>query len=91
METDAIPGNRACRCRIVACLEAPPVRLVTRRPFSTSMTQRTLLIAILVLVAGLLRIFGARIKLVIEKYFDVLALLFLLLLVGGFVALKYLH
>lgn len=37
------------------------------------------------LVAGLLRLFGHRIALLIEKYFDILSLLFVVLLVGGFV------
>jgi membrane protein YqaA with SNARE-associated domain len=41
------------------------------------------------LVAGLLRLFGQRIKAFIEKYFDILSLLFVILLVGGFVVIKY--
>jgi membrane protein YqaA with SNARE-associated domain len=43
------------------------------------------------LVAGLLRAFGEPIARFIEKYFDILAILFLLLLVGGFFALRYLR
>ena len=41
------------------------------------------------LVAGLLRLFGQRISHAIEKYFDIFSLLFVILLVGGFFALKY--
>ena len=41
------------------------------------------------LVAGLLRLWGPRIKVLLDKYFDVLSLLFLALLVLGFVAIKY--
>jgi membrane protein YqaA with SNARE-associated domain len=41
------------------------------------------------LVAGLLRLFGRPIRDFIEKYFDLLALLFLVLLVGGFAVLKW--
>jgi len=40
------------------------------------------------LVAGLLRLFGTRIKDVIEKYFDLLSLAFVILLVLGFVAIR---
>lgn len=42
------------------------------------------------LVAGLLRIFGERISRFIEKYFDLLSLAFMALLIGGFLAIKYL-
>jgi membrane protein YqaA with SNARE-associated domain len=42
------------------------------------------------LVAGLLRIFGAKMSGFIEKNFDRLSLAFAALLIGGFVALKYL-
>lgn len=41
------------------------------------------------LVAGALRIFGKRIEETIEKYFDILSLIFVILLVGGFLLLKY--
>lgn len=43
------------------------------------------------LVAGALRIFGEKIEKSIEKYFDILSIIFILLLVGGFLALKYLR
>jgi membrane protein YqaA with SNARE-associated domain len=43
------------------------------------------------LVAGLLRVFGRKISDSIEKYFDILSLLFLGLLIGGFLAIKYLR
>ncbi|MBU0880990.1 MAG: DedA family protein [Candidatus Omnitrophica bacterium] len=41
------------------------------------------------LVAGSLRLFGRKIEAVIEKYFDILSILFVLLLVGGFFLLKH--
>lgn len=42
------------------------------------------------LVAGLIRIYGAKIQTFIEKYFNLLTILFLILLIGGFALLKYL-
>ena len=42
------------------------------------------------LVAGLLRVFGAHIRRLLEENFDRAALLFLVLLIGGFVLLRYL-
>jgi len=42
------------------------------------------------LVAGLIRIFGAKIQIFIEKYFNLLTIAFVVLLAGGFFALKYL-
>ena len=42
------------------------------------------------LVAGLMRIFGPKITPFIEKYFNWLALLFTILLIGGFVVIRYL-
>ncbi len=41
------------------------------------------------LVSGLIRIFGAKITPFVDKYFNWLALLFAALLVGGFIAIKY--
>ena len=41
------------------------------------------------LVAGLMWFFGERIVKFIDKYFNILSIVFTLLLVGGFVALKY--
>lgn len=43
-----------------------------------------------VLVAAILRIFGAPVRRTLEKHFDVAALTFLVLLVGGFVVLRVL-
>lgn len=43
------------------------------------------------LVAGLLRLFGAPVRKFIDKYFDWLALAFVVLLAGGFLALRYLR
>jgi membrane protein YqaA with SNARE-associated domain len=43
------------------------------------------------MVAGAIYLFGAQVKALIEKYFDWLAWVFLILGVGGFVAIKYLR
>ena len=40
------------------------------------------------LVAGMIRYFGPPVRLFIEKYFNLLSILFMILLVGGFVLLK---
>lgn len=42
------------------------------------------------LVAGLLRLYGSTIKKTLEKYFNLLTLIFMLLLIGGFLLLKLL-
>lgn len=42
------------------------------------------------LVAWLLKKYGARMKIFIEKHLGMLSILFLLMLIGGFVAIKYL-
>jgi membrane protein YqaA with SNARE-associated domain len=42
------------------------------------------------LEAALIFLFGARIKNFIDKYFNILSILFFILLVGGFIAVKYL-
>lgn len=42
------------------------------------------------LVAGFVYLFGKRAKELIDKYFDILTILFTVLLIGGFVLLKYL-
>jgi membrane protein DedA with SNARE-associated domain len=42
------------------------------------------------LVAGLLRAFGPPIRVFLEKHFDAMALLFLALLVGGFLVIRWL-
>lgn len=42
------------------------------------------------LVSGLLYLFGPPMKRLIDKYFDILCVVFVLLLVGGFAAIKYL-
>ncbi len=41
------------------------------------------------LVAAILRIFGPTVRALIEKHFDLAALLFLVLLLGGFLLLRY--
>jgi membrane protein YqaA with SNARE-associated domain len=42
------------------------------------------------IVAALLRIYGRRISDTLEKYFDVFALAFMVLLIGGFIVVRYL-
>ncbi|MFC1501168.1 YqaA family protein [Elusimicrobiota bacterium] len=41
------------------------------------------------IVSGALRIFGEKIEKSIEKYFDILSIAFIALLIGGFILLKY--
>jgi len=41
------------------------------------------------LVAGALRLFGKKIQDKIEKYFDIFSIAFIILLIGGFLLLKY--
>jgi len=41
------------------------------------------------IVGGLIRVFGDKIQAFIEKYFDILAVAFVILLIGGFVVIKY--
>ena len=41
------------------------------------------------IVGGLIRVFGEKIQAVIEKYFDILVVVFTILLIGGFVVIKY--
>ena len=41
------------------------------------------------LIGGLIRVFGARIRTFIEKYFEMLLLIFLILLVGGFFSIQW--
>lgn len=40
-------------------------------------------------IGGLIRVFGAQIRVFIEKYFEILSILFLILLVGGFFLLRW--
>ena len=42
------------------------------------------------LIGGALRVFGPSVKQILEKYFDLFSILFLVLLVGGFVLIKLL-
>ena len=42
------------------------------------------------IIAGLLRVFGEKISEAIDKYFDILSLVFTALLIGGFFAIKFL-
>ncbi len=69
----------------------PPVRKKTR-PESTKRNRgvfQTLLVFVVsVLVINAL--FGARVRETLERHFDLAALLFLILLLGGFVVLRVL-
>tara|TARA_B100000029_G_scaffold370023_1_gene363849 strand:+ start:273 stop:857 length:585 start_codon:yes stop_codon:yes gene_type:complete len=42
------------------------------------------------ILAGLLKLFGNYIKNIIDKYFNILAIIFFILLFGGFILIKYL-
>ena len=42
-----------------------------------------------IIVAGLLRLFGARVRHTIERHFDVWSILFFVLLIGGFLLLRF--
>jgi membrane protein YqaA with SNARE-associated domain len=68
---------------------------ITAGLFKISLT--TLVIASIIgragrffLVAGSLRIFGEKIEKTIEKYFDLFSIIFMVLLIGGFLVLKLL-
>ena len=54
--------------------------------FAAAVTSRSLRFF---LVSGLMRAFGAKITPFIDKYFNLLALLFAALLIGGFFMIKY--
>ena len=41
------------------------------------------------LIGGLIRVFGSRIRAFIEKYFEMLLIIFLILLVGGFFSIQW--
>jgi membrane protein YqaA with SNARE-associated domain len=41
------------------------------------------------IIAGLFYLFGPKIKMFIEKYFNIITIIFVILLIGGFVAVKY--
>jgi len=43
------------------------------------------------LVAGLIRVFGPQIRNFIDRYFNLLSVVFVVLLVAGFIVLKYMH
>ncbi|MEW5909505.1 MAG: YqaA family protein [Thermodesulfobacteriota bacterium] len=55
--------------------------------FLASMISRS---ARFFLVGGLIYLFGPKISRFIDKYFDLLAILFVILLIAGFIAVKYL-
>ena len=61
--------------------KVPLTTLVVASAFSRS--------ARFLLVAGFVYLFGERAKELIDKYFDILTILFTVALIGGFVLLKY--
>ena len=72
-----------------------PFKVATIAAGATAMPLVTFIVVALIgrasrfyLVAALLRAFGAPVRRLLEKHFDLAALIFLVLLVGGFVALR---
>ena len=81
---------------LAAAFTPIPYKVATIAAGATGMPMATFVIVSSIgragrffLVAGLLRIFGAPIRAFIEKHFDVLAVAFMVLLIGGFVVLRY--
>ena len=79
----------------VAAFTPIPYKVITIAAGLFRISMVTLIVASLIgragrffLVAGALRIFGERIEKAIEKYFDLFSILFILLLAGGFLALR---
>ena len=81
---------------LAAAFTPIPYKVATIAAGATGMPMATFVIVSSIgragrffLVAGLLRIFGAPIRAFIEKHFDMLAVAFMVLLIGGFVVLRY--
>lgn len=81
----------------IAAFTPIPYKLITISAGLFKISIWTMIIASVIgrglrffLVAGLLRIFGEKISRIIDKYFDVLSLIFSALLIGGFIAIKLL-
>jgi membrane protein YqaA with SNARE-associated domain len=82
---------------LAAAFTPIPYKVATIAAGATEMPMATFVVVSTIgragrffLVAGLLRIFGAPIRAFIEKHFDVLAVVFTVLLVGGFLLLRWL-
>jgi len=89
--------NNAFLTVLTAAFTPIPYKVITIGAGLFKLNIAVLLIASLVgrasrffIVAGLIRIFGKAITDKIEKYFDIFSLLFMVLLVGGFLVIKYL-
>ncbi len=81
---------------LVAALTPIPFKLLTITAGAAKMSIPVFLIACVIgraarffLVAGIIRAIGPRAIPLIDKYFNLLCVLFVALLVGGFVVLKY--
>jgi membrane protein YqaA with SNARE-associated domain len=96
-----IIGDKYAQNAFLAVLTAAftpiPFKVFTIGAGLFSVSLPTLLLASLVgragrffMVSALLRVFGEKISGFLEKYFDILSLVFVALLIGGFVAIKYL-
>jgi len=74
-----------------------PYKLITIAAGLFKISLVTLIVASIIgraarffLVAGAVRIFGKKVNVFIKKYFDILSILFVILLVGGFFVVKWL-
>ncbi len=81
---------------VTAAFTPIPYKVITIAAGLFDVSLGTLLVASTVgrasrffLVAGLLRLFGQRIADTLERHFNLFSILFMALLIGGFVALKY--
>lgn len=83
---------------LVAALTPIPFKLLTIAAGAAKMSIPIFLVACVIgraarffLVAGIIRAIGPRAIPLIDKYFNLLCILFVVLLAGGFVAVKYFH
>lgn len=82
---------------LTAAFTPIPYKVITIAAGLFHISLSTLIIASIIgragrffLVAGALRVFGEKIEKTVEKYFDVFSIVFIILLIGGFFALKHL-
>lgn len=90
-------GENAFLVVFTAAFTPIPYKVITISAGLFKISIWTLLIASILgrggrffLVAGLLRVFGEKISKAIDKYFDILSLIFTVLLIAGFLAIKFL-
>lgn len=83
---------------LIAALTPIPFKLLTITAGAAKMSIPIFLVACVIgraarffLVAGIIRAIGPRAIPLIDKYFNLLCILFVVLLAGGFVAVKYFH